>query len=135
MVGEDRLARLHQSMQHVAARPLRQVVGDRLVGDVVRRLRLRARRGATSADLPRQTRMLRYCTPAWNSSTPPADFLPAEFVLKGLDELRPSSLEMCPAVKSSHVAVGDVDEVAADGPVVGAEVNAHRGGFERARPV
>ena len=41
MVGEHGPASLHQVAQQVAARPLGQMVGDRLVGNVVRRLRLR----------------------------------------------------------------------------------------------
>src|SRR5262249_35774922 len=41
VIGEDRLRRFHQADEDLAARPLRQVIRHRLVGDVVRRLTLR----------------------------------------------------------------------------------------------
>ena len=44
MIAQDRPALLHQIAQQTRARPLRQMVRDRLVRDIVRRLRLRARR-------------------------------------------------------------------------------------------
>ncbi len=129
MVGEDGPAPLHQVAQQIAARPLRQMVGDRLVRDVVRRLRLRVGGeggrlvGSENEDIAVADAAVEFEPAAGDGS--------AERGVDGLDE-RPAFLAGDVAGREvAHLAVLDVDEVAADRPVVGAERNAHRRGFER----
>src|SRR4029078_8502068 len=85
MVREDCLARVHQWKQHVAARPLWEVVRDGPVRDVVRWLRLRPferRCGRLAA--PHEDVAVLHARVEFEYA--PRDFLPAEFLLQCLDE-------------------------------------------------
>ena len=126
---QDGPTAFHEVAQQVTPRPLRQMVGDRLVRDVVRRLRLRVggeRRGffrSENENIAVADAGMEFQSAAWDGA--------AERGVNGLDK-RPAFFAGDVAGREvAHLAVLDMDEVAADGPVVGAERNAHRGGFER----
>ena len=101
---QDRPAALHQVAQQVAARPLRQVVGDRPVGNVVRRLRLASRRRtgpAPSAAIDEDV-AIADAGMEFEPALPAGPSAPARRASAGPPRSAawPSSLVMWPAVKS-----------------------------------
>ena len=129
MLGEDGPAPLHQGAQQFGARSLRQMIGDGAIGYVVRRLRLRRRAeggwhvAAVDEDVA--------VADAGMELKPAAGDRAAESRVDCLDQRAAVLAGDVAGREVAHLPVLDRHEIAADGPVVGAEGNAHRGRFER----
>ena len=127
---QDGLALLHERDEDRAAGAGRQVVGGRLVRDVVRRLALRPverrRRGVTAPDED-----VAVAHSGVELQRPPGDFAAAEVPLDRRHQLAAVRAGDVPRREVAHPVVRRVDEVAPNRPVVRPERDAHRRGFER----
>ena len=114
MIGKNGAAALHQVAQQVAARSLGQMVGDRLIGNVVRRLRLRfgGERGGFIRSIDEDVAI----ADAGMELQPAAGDGAAECGADGFDERSAFFAGDVAGREVAHLAVFDVDEIAADRP-------------------
>ena len=59
------------------------------------------------------------------------EFLAAEFLLQRVDQFLAVFAGNVSGGEVAHVAIGSMHEIAADGPIVRPEADAHRSGLER----
>src|SRR5207253_6052421 len=110
MRGQNRFRSLHQLAQAVAARATRQISLDWLVRNVVRRLRLGL--GREWGGSPPDDKI------AIADARNELDCVTAERRLQGSDELPAFLAGNVPGREIDHFAVGDMDQIAADRPIV-----------------
>jgi hypothetical protein len=132
MIGEQCPAARHQQIQEVGARSARQVAGDRLIGNIVGRLRLgvvrkRSVAAAVDEDVAVADAGMKFERPFEPAEADGA----AEVRLECLDEFLAVVVRDVPGGEVAHLLAVDVNEIAANRPIALAERNAHRRRFER----